>query len=173
LPIGCQLALTPVVNCFTDIKPKRILDVGIGCGTYGLLFREYSDIMWERYKKEDWEVIIDGVEIWDDYLTPAHEHWYNRIYIGDVRNIELEDYDLIYMGDIIEHFTKEDGLQLLDNIKKHAKHIIVTTPAWFGNPEHDPLGNPNEHHLSLWTLEDFPDWEVLLKEPIVVHWTKK
>ena len=173
MPIGCQVALTPVVNLFTSIQPKTVLDIGIGSGTFGLLFREYSDIMAERYDKKDWQIRIDGVEIWDKYLTPSHHHWYDNIYITDLRKFKAPiHYDMVYMGDIIEHFEKEEALALLEAIKTITDNIVLTTPAWFGNPEHDPLGNPYEHHLSFWNVDDFKDWEIVLKDPIVVRWKR-
>lgn len=173
MPIGCQIAITPVINEYTTLKPKSVLDVGIGSGTFGLLFREYSDIMYERYDKEDWQIRIDGVEIWDKYITDSHKHWYNNIYIKNILEFEPEiHYDLVYMGDIIEHLDKETGFKLLERIKKYTDNIIITTPAWWCNPEHDPLGNPNEHHLSFWNLEDFKDWKVILKDPICVMWSR-
>ena len=172
MPIGAQVALTPVVNLFTLIQPKRVLDVGIGTGTFGLLFREYSDIMAERYLKEEWQIRIDGVEIWDKYLTDSHRHWYNNIYITSILDFRPEIfYDMVYLGDVIEHLNKEDALLLIDKMKTWAEHIIITTPAEWYNPPHDPLGNPSEHHLSFWTPEDLPGFEIIATSPLIAHWS--
>lgn len=173
MPIGAQVALTPVVNLFTTIRPKTVLDVGIGSGTFGLLFREYSDIAAERYKKDQWKIRIDGVEVWDKYITESHRHWYNNLYISNILDFKQTiDYDLVYMGDLIEHIEKERALELLEYIKTWAKNIIITTPAWWHNPEHDPLGNKYEHHLSFWNVEDFNGWEIISTDPIIAKWSK-
>jgi len=173
MPIGNQQALTPVVNIFTQIQPKTVLDVGVGFGTWGLLFREYSDIMHERYEKKDWQIRVDGVEVWEPYITDVHRHLYSNIYLTDLRDFEPEiTYDLVNMGDVIEHFTKEEGLALLEKIKGYAQNIVVCVPVGFYNPEHDPLGNPNEHHISSWDLNDFKDWEIVSENPIIA-WRKR
>lgn len=173
MPIGCQVAISPVLNLFTSIKPKTILDVGVGSGTFGLLFREYSDIMAERYEKNEWQIQIDGVEIWDKYITESHKHWYNNLYITDIMQfVPKIHYDMIYLGDLIEHLSYEDALILIERMKTWTDNIIITTPSWWGNPEHDPLGNPYEHHQRLWTLEDFTGWEIIMTDPLVVWWHK-
>ena len=41
-----------VLNLVTEQKPKTILDVGIGYGKYGVLFREYLDI-WNAWLKKN------------------------------------------------------------------------------------------------------------------------
>ena len=66
----------------------------------------------------------------------------------------------------------QKSIAILEDIKTWTDNIVLTTPAWFGNPEHDPLGNPYEHHLSFWTVDDFKDWEIVLKDPIVVRWKR-
>ena len=77
--------LFDVLSSVVLINPKSILEVGVGFGKYGYLFREYLDLAYDEetggYKK--WRRIIDGIEINDKYLTPVHEYIYNNIYIGN------------------------------------------------------------------------------------------
>src|SRR5213083_3013764 len=105
-----------VINVLRQLKPKSILDIGVGFGKWGHLFREYTDILEAendpaRYEKGHWQVRIDGIEAHAPYLTPMHAYLYDKIYIGEATALikTLSNYDLIFLGDIIEHFEKEAG----------------------------------------------------------------
>ncbi len=139
-------------------RPKSILDIGVGFGSKGVLFREYSDI-WDRNLK-DWKTIIDGVEIFEEYLNEIHKKIYNNIHIGNILDIidTLGDYDLIYMGDVIEHISKPEALDLLEKLKAKGKIVIIVTPEDIGN-QGTVFGNENEAHISQWYLEDFKGFE--------------
>ena len=53
---------------------------------------------------------IDGIEACPEYITPHHKLIYNNIYIGDALNIIhtiKQNYDLILLIDIFEHFSYE------------------------------------------------------------------
>ena len=151
-----------VISVMRQLKPRSILDIGVGFGKWGHLFREYTDIIMsetqpERYYRENWRVVIDGIEGYAPYLTPMHEFLYNNIYLGDMREQihKVGMYDVVFMGDVIEHVDKGDGNALLNACLKHAnKAVIVTTPARDA-PQEASCGNELEIHRSLWTEEDF------------------
>lgn len=145
-----------------QLKPKSILEIGTGFGKYGFLFREYLDI-WNaaanpsQLKPENWQVRIDGIEIFEPYIGELQRMIYNHLYIGDATTVidELGTYDLIFLGDVIEHFPKEEGRRLLHKCLEHAQTaVIVTTPNYF-NPQGAEYGNERETHHCLWTDEDF------------------
>jgi hypothetical protein len=79
--------------------------------------------------------------------------------LGDATKIidTIGDFDLIVMTDVIEHFTKEDGVKLLNKLKaKCVKGVIVSTPSiWI--EQGAAYGNTFETHKSLWTVKDFTD----------------
>lgn len=135
-------------------RPKSILDIGVGFGSKGMLFREYTDI-WAGSLKEK-KTRIDGIEIFADYITPLQRMIYNNIYIGDVLDIidKLGFYDLIYCGDVIEHFEKEKGKFLLFKIMQHSKQSIIVTPVHVLE-QGAMYGNEFERHLSQWSAADF------------------
>ncbi len=139
-----------------DLKPQSILDVGVGFGSKGVLFREYTDLTRLRYHKDSWRIRIDGVEAHKPYLTELHEYIYNHIYVADIQDCvdDLDDYDLIYLGDIIEHFHKPEGMALLEKLKYKAKTIIIATP-YVVTPNY-PKTNKWEEHRSQWGASDFP-----------------
>jgi 2-polyprenyl-3-methyl-5-hydroxy-6-metoxy-1,4-benzoquinol methylase len=137
-----------------EFKPKSILDIGVGFGKYGVLFREYLDV-WnveEDYKHND--IRIDGVEIFKEYENPVWKV-YNKVHIGDIRKLskKLPEYDLVFMGDVIEHFTKMEGITILNELR--YKHIIIVTPIEV-SAQKAVYNNPYETHKSQWTYTDFP-----------------
>lgn len=162
MPSSRPNAIPVVVHLIKQLKPISILDIGIGFGKWGHLFREYTDILESqddpsRYRRENWKVRIDGIEGFPDYITDMHRYLYNEIMIGDVRSLAttIGAYDVVFLGDIIEHVTKEDGIQLIRTLlEKTNRAIILSTPKYETSQE--ALNeNELERHRSLWTAADF------------------
>ena len=78
MPLSRADTYPRVLNYIWEHNPQSILDCGIGWGGMGVLMRQVSDIRWGRMKKEEWEVIIDGIEIDKNY---ENNNWwvYNKI----------------------------------------------------------------------------------------------
>lgn len=124
--------------------PKKILDVGPGYGKYGVLLKEYLES----------DPIIDAVEAWEPYVIDHNLRGiYNQVYVSDVCDLPqdvLDQYELVNMGDVIEHIEKERALNLIDRI---SGWIIIATPfEHFYTDEGLP---PTEAHISHWTEKDF------------------
>lgn len=65
-----------------------------------------------------------------------------------------ESFDAVVALDVIEHLTKQDGLQLLDWLEMIAcKRIILVTPSGFRSQQSSP-DNPFQSHLSGWTASE-------------------
>jgi hypothetical protein len=166
MPSSRPNTIPTVIHLVRQLKPKSILDVGVGFGKWGHLFREYTDINEAekdpaRYQRKNWRVRIDGIEGHAAYLTPMHRFLYNHIHVGDacalVRN--LPRYDMIFMGDVIEHLEKRAGLKLLRDVVKNAnKAVVVSTPK-YETGQADLCGNELERHRSLWSAKDFSQFE--------------
>ena len=67
MPSSRPNTIPAVVHLLRQIQPRSILDVGVGFGKWGHLFREYTDIHESendpaRYPKKNWHVRIDGIE---------------------------------------------------------------------------------------------------------------
>jgi hypothetical protein len=162
MPSSRPNTIPTVIRWLRQLKPRSILDVGVGFGKWGHLFREYTDIVEAehepaRYRRRNWQVRIDGIEGHAAYLTPMHRFLYNRIHVGDAAQLlpKLGRYDLIFLGDIIEHFDKAAGLTLLEvAFAKATKAVMVSTPR-FETEQEDLCGNELERHRSLWNAKDF------------------
>jgi hypothetical protein len=162
MPSSRPDTIPTVIHLLRQLRPESILDVGIGFGKWGHLFREYTDIHAsendpKRYHRNHWRVQIDGIEGHADYLTEMHRFLYNTIWTGNALDLirTVPDYDLIFLGDIIEHFDKPQGRSLLDqSIAKARKAVLVSTPK-FATDQADLCGNELERHRSLWTPREF------------------
>ncbi len=162
MPSSRPNTIPTVIHLVRQLKPRSILDVGVGFGKWGHLFREYTDILAAehdpaRYQRENWQVRIEGIEGHAAYLTPMHQYLYDRIHAGDAAVLmkSLANYDLIFLGDIIEHFEKAAGMALLrDAFARANKAVIVSTPK-YETAQEDLCGNELERHRSLWRAEDF------------------
>ncbi len=159
MPSSTHVHISKMVDWITQVQPTSVLDIGVGFGKWGFLAREYTDINEHRYKREDWQARIDGVEAFPEYATPNYDYIYNNIYYGDLREVlpKLGNYDLIIIGDVIEHFTKEAGLELLRLMRQKSKYVLLSSPTVFFTQE--MFGNDFEQHHSLWTIDDFKDYQ--------------
>jgi hypothetical protein len=174
MPSSRASTIPYVVSVIRQLRPDSILDVGVGFGKWGYLFREYTDVTAseaepERYRKENWKTRIEGIEGYEPYLHTGHEFIYDRIHVGNVADVlpELGRYDVIFFGDIIEHFTKEVGTQLLRAALDHAEQAVLVTTPRLETGQGEEVGNPLERHQSLWTPADFRaigDCQVILSD---------
>lgn len=164
MPSSRHYHITFVISLVRSIYPvpKSILDIGIGYAKWGHLFREYFDIIkaeddFSFYQKENWQTTIDGIEGYEPYITPMHKYLYNNIYLGNMLEIinQVGNYDLIFIGDVIEHVAKDDGIRFLKNcLNKANSALIVTTPAI--EVEQGALcDNDYENHKAHYTRKDF------------------
>lgn len=152
-----------ILNRVVMWRPKSILDIGVGFGKYGVLFREYLDI-WDVDKPYDHKGLrLIGVEAFEKYRNPVWDV-YDKVYTEDILTIlpELsrESFDLLFMGDVIEHLTKEEGVRILSSL--NYKRLIIVTPRMVSDQK-AVYGNPYEIHKSQWSEEDFPGmghWEI-------------
>ena len=170
MPSSYHGFLNEVITEYLAIRPITVLDIGVGFGTWGHLFREYGEVFVGRFDKPEWTTQIDGVEIFQHYID-AHEHQkyiYNKIYIGDISKIidELPEYDFIYAGDVIEHLPKDIALMVIEKLTQKAKKcIMICMPL--GGPEKwaqdEVYNNVYEKHLSFWNSDEFLGWEGIVK----------
>lgn len=160
MPSSRYQVIPSVLDLVVGMNPKSILDVGIGYGKYGVLFREYLDV-WKTNKPFQQRVTqIDGVEAFLEYRTPVWDV-YDNVYTDNIITLAPElariKYDLLFMGDVIEHFEKEEAKKLLGTL--NYNHIIIITP--FQVLKQDAVyNNQYEIHKSEWKHQDFPNLEL-------------
>jgi len=165
MPLSRPDTIPRIINLIWETNPQSILDCGCGFGGMGVLFRQTTDIRWGRY--EHWETIIHGIEIQERYRNPIWQYVYNMVRIGDAL-LELpqmpQDYDLVFLGDVLEHLEKDRALKLLNEcINKAKKYVVITTPIEFHDniAEAQRFGNPHEEHKCVLEDTDFPEGSVI------------
>jgi len=152
MPGSRPTALAPMCNRIMEKNPMSVLDIGIGFGKFGFLAREYTDVRLGRYF--NWKTKIDGIEIFEKYITHLQREIYDNIYIGNAIDIlpTLGRYDMIICSDVLEHFSEQDGTALLDLITHQSKFAMIVTPVTVLHQE-ALYGNEHERHISNWSKE--------------------
>ncbi|HTX87626.1 MAG TPA: hypothetical protein VMC08_01465 [Bacteroidales bacterium] len=157
MPSSHPYQLNEIMELVRLTDPRRMLDIGTGFGKYGFLSREYLELWDGREKYGEWERQIDGIEAFEPYLTPVHRYIYSKIFTGEASAIleKLDPgYDLVLMIDVLEHFTREDGIRILERCGRISRNILVSVPLTV-TPQESAFGNPFEQHRSQWVRKDF------------------
>ena len=150
----------------SEIKVEhfKIIDIATGQGTYKTLFESLSNLK---------DCVWHGIEIWPRWIKKfALNEKYDLFFEHDVRTFDYKNYgpyDVAFVGDVLEHMTKEEAINLINTLKENVKHIFISIPIVF-MPQGADGGNPYEEHIK-------PDWshdEVLETfSGITKFWTGK
>lgn len=125
---------------------ESVLDVG--CGSNSPL---------SQVKKKFYSL---GVDIFKPSLEKSKKAKIHDDYkVGNVLKIdtyfEPKSFDAVIALDVIEHFPKSDGRQLIQIMEKIAKKkVIIFTPFGF-TQQHPYEENPFQVHKSGWYIKDF------------------
>jgi len=150
------------IELIRKLNPKTILDVGIGFGRWGILFREFLEIWESSHYDGRWERIIDGVEIFPNYIKDYHKYFYSNIYIEDALiYLQRTDnrYDLINLGDVVEHFKKHEGEKLIELSLEKGRFVLINVPIGKHWKQDGTSENPYEAHKSVWYNNDFTKYK--------------
>jgi hypothetical protein len=157
MPSSYHGFITKVLDDVCKAGPSSILDIGVGFGKWGLLFREYLDVFKGRYHREDWKVRIDGIEIFEPYIKDYHRYIYTNLYIGNAFKIldDCDHYDYIFIGDCLEHFTKPVARSMIKKMLAKTNNLLISIPLTNKWPQGKAFGNKYETHHSIWNEKDF------------------
>ena len=146
-------------------RNEKILDVGFGGGVYGKILKAF-------YYEH-----IDGVDVWPENINEMGLNFiYDNIFIENVLDFEFERYDLIIMGDVLEHMSLEDSKNLLNKFTHgKAAKLFIQVPYMYEN-HHEWQGNPYEVHIQdeineEYMEREFPFLELLQIDTVPAHMT--
>jgi hypothetical protein len=116
-------------------KFYKILDVGPGCGTYGM---NLSDLN------------IDAVEIHEPYIEQydIRKH-YKNVFVGDILSFNYDDYDYIIIGDVLEHIHAEAAQKLIKDITSKGIKCLVAVPFLYPQDAVDGVESEIHHQEDL------------------------
>jgi len=144
-----------VLSVVEQLRPHSILDIGVGTGRYGFLFREILDWNYARFRRDDWRTTIDGVEVDKAYISDIHRLVYSSILLGDFLKVEIGCvYDVAFLGDVLEHWAEGAWQEALLKARAHSIYTLVVCPNHEGSMAQGSWnGHEHERHLSLLSPE--------------------
>lgn len=149
------------------IDPRSVLDVGCGFGRWGVLCREFLDIWRGHQTRETWALRLVGVDAYPGNLKQHHHYIYDELHAEPIEHYfarKPDSFDLTVLGNVLEHFPKEQGLDVLAEAMKRSQYVLVVLPLGdMPRQEHD-YGNPYEQRVSTWQAE-----EILDREPLIAR----
>ncbi len=152
MPSSQYYHISKIMEMIISLDPKSVLDIGSGFGKYGVLCREYLEL-WDGRQKYEFNRRIDCVEVFQEYISPLHKYVYNTIYNENILDIAKKldiRYESVLLIDVLEHFEKGEGKNLLETLIEKNEIIIVSTPKK-PSPQKDAFGNVHETHRSSWS----------------------
>lgn len=134
-----------------------VLDIGAGSGTYSKRYRPgvLGNAQWT------------GIEVWAPYIEKyALSSLYDSVVQEDARLYTARlfearsfdnatPFDLVFLGDVVEHMSKEDAMKMVDQLLAISQAIIISIPV-VHYPQGEYDGNPFEEHVK----DDWSDEEV-------------
>lgn len=156
MPVSDYHQISDVLHVVEQVRPRSVLDVGVGFGKWGLLCREILELYEGRLTRESWARRIEGIEVYPPYRNPLWDLAYDQVHIGDATEVlgTLGRYDLIICCDVIEHLPKPAGHAFLRAMLDHCGVLILTSPRGF-QAQSPWYGNEREAHRSGWGAADF------------------
>jgi hypothetical protein len=171
MPVSLPRHLPGTVEVLWRLRPKSILEIGPGFGLYGVLARQYLEVWCAPVPYGERFVTLDCVEIHEPYITDLHRSVYDNIAIGSgldvVRAAPSGCYDLVLILDVLEHFSREEGAELIAECRRVSRNTLVNVPYPPG-PQGTVFGNEHEAHVSAWDVPDFDPCEVLEKSDALI-----
>jgi SAM-dependent methyltransferase len=151
MPYSAQVFDRHVAALIQLMKPDSVLDIGPGAGKYGLIVKHLRDAGQAIGS-------LAAVEIDESYIEQFNlRAIYDMVQLGDAS--QLPDvgpdaaWDLVILGDVLEHFRKSRGVDLVEYLYYRAKYIVLVVPIDYIQGAWD--GHHAEAHISTWYPADF------------------
>ena len=160
-----------LINFAKPLGFTRFLDVGCGAGWYGDIIRETHGLDPAKYDPSQavpYVVQLDAVEAFVEYIIRYNlKDKYDRIIMEDITRVydEVGDYDLIVMGDVIEHLEMDDAIEVVNGLLPHCRFLWGALPLEVGRPwstgykqcEEEWQENTFNRHMHEWTGKELQE----------------
>ena len=136
-------AIGETVKIIADCLPKdygEILDCGCGEGIYGMVLKSIF-----RNK-----IMIEGIDQEEgQFVSSIYDRFYKSSLIGWDYDY---GYDVVLFLHVLEHFTMEEAIQIIERFKQNCETMIVGLP----NSRKDHIYTGTGPHSHKWGIHDFP-----------------
>lgn len=152
MPYSSEIFDGEIKEIIKKINSTNFLDLGAGAGKYGELVKAIVP-----------QAKTIAVEIESDYIERfSLGKIYDEVWNMSVLNLISPEYydkafDLVMVGDIIEHLKKSDGTDLVNYLVYRSKWIIIEFPHHYLQNAVD--GYDSEAHISVWGESDFINFD--------------
>jgi SAM-dependent methyltransferase len=136
MPYSSESGKSYIRNIIGRTKRDRILDVGCGSGTYAKMFPESK---------------ATGVEVWEPYIDKfGLRDIYADLLVKNALEVDycsLGQFDVAFLGDVLEHMTESDAETLFEMVKSVSEVVVMSIPLGH-YPQDEWEGNPYERHVT-------------------------
>lgn len=134
-----------IVPRILDELPGSILDVGAGEGTYATYITAAG--------RRD-EAYLIALEIHEPYVDRyALDAIYDMVIVADARAQRFPRVDVVILGDVIEHFAKDEAQKIWIKARRAARKVVLASIPLGNWPQGEVDGNEHERHRSIWSNE--------------------
>lgn len=124
------------IGLLASAGPLAIVDVGPGVGTYAKLLAG-----------PDVKRIV-GIEVWEPYVTTYRlRDYYDDLIIGDVRTVSIPPTDVVILGDVAEHMSAGEALDVWRRCADAARCAVYLSIPVVHYPQQPIEDNPYEVHV--------------------------
>jgi hypothetical protein len=137
-------------------RPNVVVDIGPGMGKYGKILgdieRQTGSAIHKVAVEIDKERVIDRFRLGDIY-----DEIINEDAASIVKTYPSLTGDIAIAGDVIEHLTKSEGIDLIEYLQYRFKQIFLVIPTdWV---EYSYEDYEHESHISIWRTVDIERFE--------------
>jgi hypothetical protein len=155
MPASAEEGRDVMVSWIQAKKPRSLLDIGAGCGTYAQPWK--NDPGNRPY--------LIAVEVFRPYVVEfGLNDLYDQVIVRDIRELPLTEWprvDVVVLGDVLEHMSEKDAIRIWHLACASANRAVYLSIPTVPCPQGPVNGNRHEEHVvNDWThervLDSFP-----------------